>query len=171
MRNLFVVVAKLFGLVQVYSALTSLGIAVGFATQVAGAEPTHIGQQVIINVTIISFYSILSFGLAWLLLCRTEWLADRLAIQCDGTRVEMTGADILHVGTKLIGIFVIVRALPDLVRVLIESRIWTQGEVLGLYTWSKVVSSVLEVTLGLVLVLKTRTILTWVGGNGRPLEK
>jgi len=124
----------------------------------------------------------LAFGMAWLLLFRIEWFADRLRFREDGSSSPLSGDTILHVGTKLLGLFVIVQASFNLVEKLgntitlfhrltelqhltdpVNVRM-LEREILNDF-WSSFIAPACKLAMGLVLALKTDTVRHWIEGK------
>ena len=156
MKRLFLVLAKLVGLFQVYWALVNF-MQIGFTLSMIGrSESTHFGQIVASLAGIVTYF-VLSLGMAWLLLARTEWLADKLKIQDEAEIEGLDKRHILLVGVKLIGVYVTVYAIPSLAReLLVSQRLW-EGQI-GLQVWSKIIPAALQLGLGLYLALKSETV-------------
>jgi len=156
MRRLFLVLAKLVGLLQAYWALVNF-MQIGFTLSMVGrSESTHFGQMVV-SLVGIGMYFVLSLGMAWLLLARTEWLADKLKVQDEA---EIEGLDkhpVLLVGVKLIGVYVAVHAIPSLARSLLDARHLWEGQS-GLHLWNKIIPAALQLGLGLFLALKSEKV-------------
>lgn len=163
MRRLFLVLAKLVGLLQLYWALVGfMQMATIFAVFARG-ESSQVNQVLISLIGVVVYFA-LSLGMAWLLLARTEWLADKLRIQDDGQAEELGKHPVLLVGIKLIGIYVTVHAIPSFVRVLLESRQIWEGQV-DWYMWNKIVPTALELGLGLFLALKSDIVVDIITGK------
>lgn len=119
---------------------------------------------------------VLTFGVAWLLLFRTDWLADKLAVPELDVQPSLSPESILHVGARLIGLYVVIQAGPALVGQL-GYTISGIREIVGLSDsvevgfmermilgriWSGLVAPGLKLALGLLLVLKTDSVLKWI---------
>jgi hypothetical protein len=112
---------------------------------------------------------VLSLGMAWLLLARTEWLADKLKIQ-DEARIEnLDKHPILLVGVKLIGVYVAVRAIPSLARAMLDARHIWEGQV-GLQLWNKIIPAALQLGLGLFLALRSEKVVDIITNRKQPAE-
>lgn len=153
MRRLFLVLAKLVGLLQVYWALVNF-MQIGFILSMIGrSEPSHF-VQLIPSLVGIGLYFALSLGMAWLLLARTEWLADKVKIHDDEAIESLDKHPVLAVGVKLIGVYVTAYSIPSFVRVLLESRQILEGQ-LPLHLWNKIIPSALQLCLGLFMAMKS----------------
>lgn len=168
MRKLFLVLAKLVGLLQVYWALVNF-MQIGFTLSMIGrSESTHTGQ-IVVSLIGIGAYFILSLGMAWLLLARTEWLADRVRIQDETDIQGLDKHPVLLAGVKLIGVYVTVYAIPSLVHALLDSqRLW-EGQI-GLQVWNKIIPAALQLGLGLFLALRSEKVVEVITKNKEPAE-
>jgi len=127
---------------------------IGFAYSAVGQSGSTQAGQTLINVIGIVLYFGLSLGLSWLLLARTEWVADRLMIKDEGDVDGLDKHPLLLVGVKLIGVYVTVLAIPNLARALLNTRhIWTRQ--IDLLVWYAIIPSGLQLGLGLFLALKS----------------
>lgn len=90
MRSLFIVACKVCGLMQVYTGLTYIFTVLPMlrmltAQPESGDAVTTMstvfhGEQVTLSFISLSTMVMLTFGIAWLLLFRANWLADKLNI-------------------------------------------------------------------------------------------
>ena len=94
MRTLFIAVGRVFGLLQVYYGLvyvTSMLPALRMLNRSAAGTPgevtfsTFSGADVAITTGSMIATLVLTFGVAWLLLCRTEWLSKAFRHHCRQT--------------------------------------------------------------------------------------
>lgn len=158
MRRLFLVLAKLLGLLQAYWALGWVGfVQIGVTISMVGRpESTSVGQ-IVLSLIGIGTYFLMSIGMAWLLLARTEWLADKLRIRDDANIEEFGSHPALAVGVKLIGVYVTVNAVSGLIRTLVDAqRLW-EGQV-RLHAWNMIIPAALQLGLGIFLALKTEKV-------------
>jgi hypothetical protein len=185
MRTLFIAVGRVFGLIQAYYGLayvTSIIPALYMMQQASGDTAGEVGTRSFSGNTVILTTGsmiatlLLTFGVAWLLLFRTEWLANKLKIPEQNAQSSLTGETIFCVGARLLGIFVIIQAVPDLVGRLGStiSEIQQFAGVLDSFDqgffgrtvfstlWSSLVSPALKVAMGLMLTLKTDSVLDWM---------
>ena len=103
MRRLFIVLAKIIGLLQVYWGLTyffSIVIFIRNMGQMASSGADSSMSQVLG----ILLYAVLAFGTAWLLLFKTEWLADKIKVESDNELPSLSQDVVLNVGVKIIGL-------------------------------------------------------------------
>ncbi len=113
MRKLFIAVAKVFGLLRVYYGLayvtSIIPIIQMFArtTSNSGGEVTATsfsGESLPYTLIGLVATLVLTFGVAWLLLFRTTWLADKLKIpeeqEPDGLTKDSLGQAIYKNKTK-----------------------------------------------------------------------
>jgi len=121
MRNLFFVVAKLLGLLQIFASFA-------YVTQSAlaiGVYRSWVENQLSIYTTwtiyVWGLFIILSLSLAWVLVAKTEWLADRLRIPDHMNNADLRDGRVLRLGVKLLGFYFLGHAVPYLGAILIRS--------------------------------------------------
>jgi hypothetical protein len=160
MRRLFLVLAKLAGLVLVYLALVNV-IQIGFTIHVMTGPAAPPGGQAISGALGIFLCFCLSLAMAWLLLARTEWLADRLRIREDAA-TGIPGDDvILRTGIALIGVYVTVNAIPAFARAILDSGIFLALHEGGRF-WSRLLPAAVQLGLGLFCAFRSRRVLDWI---------
>lgn len=166
MKPLFLVLAKLTGLLHLYWTLSLLlQMAMMFST-VGQIGSMEIGAQTIFALGFL-LYSALAIWIAWILLARTDWLAGKLGIQ-DSVAIEIPApATLLLVGVQLIGIYVTVNAIPGLVRALIYLR--TIAAHFRLFdVLSNLVSPLILLLLGLTLALRAPRVVALISRQENP---
>lgn len=178
MRRLFLVLAKLFGLLQIYWALiyfVHLGTMMSMFVQ--GASFSVL--QTVLNIAGITIYMTLSAGMAWLLIAKTDWLADKLKIGSETEQSADLREDvILRCGVKLIGLFIAVYAIPAVVKVLLRSGIFgifdygITDPAFSMRAWSfldEVSPPALQLALGLFLALKSTKVVEMMTKQSKPV--
>ena len=176
MRRLFITLAKLLGLYEAYRAVQYLTAIISmsgyFRHPIEGLDwkqvmPHLIGSAIFLGVIA---------ALAWLLLCRTERLADFLAIPKDGDeKPELTRDDLFRVGIKLLGLSVLATAIPGVVRAFATAG--SNGVWSGNYSmiWSQILPSMLSLVIAIMLTLRTSliidTLARWECLPGKRLAK
>ena len=109
-------------------------------------------------------------------------VSNRVAEQ--GVQAPLSANAILHVGARLLGIFVVIQAVPDLIGKLGRTISGIQqlasmqdsfgpgvmGQTVFSTLWSSLVAPVLKLALGLVLVLKTDSVLNWIDRKEQKTE-
>ena len=159
MRRIFIVLAKLIGLLQIYWGLTYLSSIALFIGQMARMESSEFGQLAIQMGGILGF-ALLAFGMAWVLLARTEWLADKLKIHADDELPALSDDVVLRAGIKLVGVYILANAIPGLIKAISEASAYGLWEGRLTAIWTKITPSVLQVALGLFLAIRTERILS-----------
>lgn len=160
MRRLFLVLTKLVGLLQVYWAFVNF-MQIGFAiSMMIHSEPTQIGQLLFGLIGVVLYFC-LSLGMAWLLLARTDWIADKLKISDEGESGIPQDDVILRTGVKLIGLYVTVYAIPELAKALLESQVFISWQV-GIHFWTKILPAAIQLGLGLFFTFKSSKVLEWM---------
>jgi len=113
MGSLFRVFAKLVGIFWTAYSLAAI-LSTGFILLAPGPRPEHIASEV--GFRLIVFIALLiQLGLAISLMLSTDKWATFLGVPCDNAQLIFSGEDALTLGIKLIGIFILVQALPDLI--------------------------------------------------------
>jgi hypothetical protein len=169
MRRLFIIFAKLLGLLQLYWSLVTFSqIGFGFI-MLCRAEPTQAGQ-IRANLAGVLIYFILSLGTAWFLIFRTRWIADRLRIKDESDIAGLDKYPLLSVGIKLIGVYITAHAIPGLVKLLLETPAIWQGNI-QLHVWYKMIPIILEVLIGLFLALKSNIVIKIVTRKNEKAEQ
>ena len=148
MRRVFVVFAKLLGLLQIYWGLSYLLSITFFMRQMPDMEEfsPFFG---------FALYCVLSFGIAWILLVRTEWLADRLAIKEEGPEFSLSADEALRVGMKIVGILLLSKSLPRLVQFGFELVVFGRLGSHMATRWMNVLPIILKIVFSLLLLIRT----------------
>ena len=178
MRRLFIVLAKLLGLLQIYWALVyfvQLGFWLGRLVRV----PSPSLGQMVLEVVGIIVYTALSIGMAWLLIAKTDWLADKLKIDTETEESTDLKEDvILRCGVKFIGLFVAIYAVPAIVRALLRSGIFgifdhgITSPAFSMVIWDfldVVLAPALQLALGLFLALKSTKVVEMMTKRSKPV--
>jgi hypothetical protein len=171
MRRLFIVLAKIAGLLQLYWTLANF-LQVGyplfhmFEQSVAGVPNTYYIGMVL--------YFVLLFGMSWVLIARTEWLADRLKIREDGEICKIDAQSVLLVGVKLIGLYVLVSAIPRLANSLSQLTLplFDENEYRSnlLHSLKYITPVLLQLALGFFLAFKPETVVKIISGKKKMPE-
>ena len=166
MKPLFLVLAKLTGLLHLYwTVALLLQMAMMFST-IGAMGSMETGAKVVALFAAL-LYSVLAGWIAWILLVRTDWLAGKLGIH-DAVAIEFPApATLLLVGVQLIGIYVAVDAIPDLVRALIYHR--TTVAHLRLFdVISNLLSPLILLLLGLFLAFRAPRVVALISRPENP---
>ncbi len=156
MRRLFLVFAKLFGLFQIFSVLQAVVTVFMMLSQMVLKPSVDAMAYIIVPVVV----AVVEFLFFWIMVFKTEWLADRLGLS-DGEIILTVNKDvILNLGIQLVGLYVLITALPSLVGQLAQLIYAMQqtGVVvprLGGIQPNMLVTPALKVVAALVLLLKT----------------
>ncbi len=159
MRSQFIVLAKLLGLFHIYwlfGGFANLGqwvdIAMGFPSRPPGGEDIlWLTSMVLGAVGVPAVFS-------WVLLFRTGWLADMLGLRGAGEPRNDDQGPLLRTGAKLLGIFAVALAVPQLVEFVLPDTMLTERAYADLYKLGALLSAALPFALGLLLVLRTETV-------------
>jgi hypothetical protein len=167
MRRLFLVFAKLLGLLQLWWAL--LGFAQVVAICVALPSPSGPPRSWHILATSVGIliYIAFAFGFAWVLLARTEWVADKLGIKDETAVLELEKHSALPVGVQLLGVFFSVHAVSNLVRELLYCYDnWSWG--VSWSFWSRAIAEAVQLGLGVVLMLASERVVAIIAKKRQP---
>jgi hypothetical protein len=185
MRNIFIFIVKLTGLIQLYqsgSYVASMAITLSqmarMQTQMTGTSSQGCG---ITQVMPLLGFSLLTLGLSYLFMFRTNWLADILGIkeeQNTNKLSKLSTNQILKVGITLIGVYIVANAIPELFKSLSEwimtyKQYASNGMNDDMYTnmfriaiakgfISTILPSLLELCIGLFAAVKTDTIIRFI---------
>jgi hypothetical protein len=164
MRRLFLVLAKLVGLMQAFQAFMALIQIGGTVNALLGSSPARAYFPSLYGSIIGLFVSFpLSIALAWLLLFRTEQVADFLRVGPDEPVPAFRRDVLLNVGVKLIGLYLAAEAIPSLARWLYEARYFAERRMPNsFYTWAGILQPALAIVVGIVLIAKTRQIVSLI---------
>lgn len=174
MRALFVAVSKVCGLVQVYSGLVYITAMLPILhmlgqSKAKGADvityTTFYGENIVLTAVSMAAMLVLTFGVAWLLLFRTVWLADKLRIPATNGGTSLPVEQIIRIGTKLIGLYVIVQGLPTLIEALFQMR---HTMPFGIYMLSTITPPLVRIAIGAGCVAKTDMIVKFITRKERP---
>lgn len=160
MRPLFLVLAKLLGLLQVYWALLNL-------SQIAMVLPTMCNSSVnesgyLRDVFVYTAsYLLINLIVAWFLLMRTDWLADKLQIHGEAPIGNLDDGALLRTGVRLIGVYVLVYAIPAFVKTMLGHEMFTSHVIAPLF-WQKLLPVTLQIILGILLTCRTERILAFI---------
>lgn len=158
MRRLFVVFAKLLGLLQIYWALLTF-VQIGFVFTMFDHSGSNQSGQILASLIGTFLYFAMALGMAWLLLVRTEWLANKLKIQADDQLPTLSDDTILHAGIKVVGIYILVNAIPILMQTVFLATTQDMRGYSFSPAWTNVISSVLQVILALPLIIRTHDVI------------
>ena len=182
MRSIFIAVSKVFGLIQVYEALLLI---VGMVSIIHGlfyasfSGVADFGMTWLFGIGSVVLSFLIYLGLAWLLIFKTEWLADKLRIP------EQIGIDVpprdqlLFIGIVLVGLYISVIGLAEFgstfLSVILKSSETFGFQVTtpprGLLSWFfysfllTLLGPGLKLTLGLLFVFKVHRVISWITRN------
>ncbi len=169
MRSLFIVVSKVYGLMQIYAGLTYIFAVIPMLGMLSTHRATEESSSTVattfhgnlISLSSISMATmvILTFGMAWILLFRADWLADKLSIPQSDSSAPPSVETLLIAGTKLIGLYIVVQGLPLLIQGMLEIRHFMHYRA---HMWSSVTLAIARIAIGAFLVLKTEPIVNFL---------
>jgi len=162
MRKIFIAMAKVFGLLQVYYGLayatSIIPIVTMFArtTSNSGVEVTATsfsGESLPYTLIGLLATLVLTLGVAWLLLFRTTWLADKLKIPEEQEVGGLANDSILLIGITLIGVYITAKTAPSLVLGCFRPSYY------GSWSFFSVLLPALKLAFGLLLAIRPRLVL------------
>lgn len=162
MRQTFQVVAKIIGLFLLYGTVAQvIGMGQWVLAWYNQRSSTHAIEILGFPVSFLVFFGliVLSGVMAWMLLMRTDWIADRLNVDVTSGKDEdvQNRRPMLHVGIKLLGLYLIAQSFP-----LVATLLGIFGSNLVTQSWQQMVSPVLSVGFGLALLLGTESVVTLI---------
>ena len=160
MRNIFIVAAKLLGLLQLFGAIAAF-LQVAFTIPFYGGEQATQMQLILIIVGSVLFL-VVNLALALILVFKTEWLANLLRIPADVNLAPLQKPQVLNLGAKLIGLYILLQGLPSFVRALFQIG---SMQPFGAFMFSTISTPVVQIGLGLFLVLKTTKVVGLITQN------
>jgi len=160
MRKLFIVLAKIVGLYQMYIGLAYFSSTLMFFKVAGSCSSGDVGNLIFTGVTLFAF-ALLYFWFVWALLVRTEWLADKMGIKSDDILPTLNRDAALTVGFKLIGIYIFVLALSTLARVVVNSMEFPVGinSSAKKYMLKYSIPAIIKTVVAVVLLIRTDWIL------------
>ena len=169
MRQLFIVVAKLLGFLQLYWSIALLG-QIGVAVYMLTAQSSPLAHSTVKwGLAGFGAYFLLMLALAWILLAKTDRLADMLGITNEPGPSIISETILLSTGIRLIGLYVVVMAAPAIIKAFLD----LQGTYhsMGISSWSSVIRSGLELSLGCILALKADSVIPYIAIAGKDKTK
>ena len=112
MKNLFLVFAKLLGLVLLYLVLITSFQIIGLFFWALGDHPPVPQLAAGLLLSLLALFA--SLAAVWILLVRTEWLAGKLNLNTEAPLGAFTPDSALVVGLTLIGVYLAVRSLSQI---------------------------------------------------------
>ena len=149
MRNLFLVGAKLLGILGLYWAILiipQIGFFLGANAQMN--EGNFSGAWMFSGILL---YFLLAFAFGLILIFRTEKIADLLKIKESEVQEIMPKTDdMLRIGIILVGIFLLASAIPEFAKIIF--RLTQTSMILRSYNSSELISSILQICLRVAFV-------------------
>lgn len=175
MRNVFIVIAKLIGLLQLYWGISYIAaLSLAFSHMKNSQLPTDISQgSAGMQALPMLGFALLTFGLAYLLMFCTDGLARILGIKENQDSDKLPINHILQAGVKLIGVYLVALAIPELFKSLSE-WIFTvrqySSSTGALYAqmfrtvaaqgfFSSIIPTLLKLALGIFLAVRTSAVI------------
>jgi hypothetical protein len=163
MRNLFIVLAKVVGLLQVAAAI---GYTEHLTQQIYGYVNGFSGYMNVVGVCVPLG---LTIGFSWALLFQSTWIADRLAFP-EGELNLLEPSSLLKIGIKLLGTYILVEVIPDFVWFLMAPKSHYQDPPYGTLYWIRILPTAIKLAFGLILVINTTSIMKLISRDGKPKD-
>jgi hypothetical protein len=164
MRTLFVPLAKLLGIYQIFQSLSyTLFVLIRVISR----------QTVTPGMTVSALVQVISLLLALLLIVKTERIADLLGIPKDKAGAPGLDFDsVLRAGFLLMGAAMLIYAVPALVSAVIGLVLVAaapdkpgMSQFQNRVYLTELCRPILEIVLGCLLVLKTNRVVSWMQGS------
>ncbi len=183
MRRLFIVGAKLLGLLCLWWAIFMILQTISFSSMFFGGWPRDsywVIGALLYGAGLLAYF-VLAVCFAFILLFRTEWIADKVGLD---RHTELPGwpheRKLLSLGIVLLGFYVLAHAIPGVAKsslsLLAEFlRVWAPGyrdiATFFLHYVIPVLRDVLEVAVGLLLILMPARIIRWLEKAQNALQR
>ncbi|MCD6312043.1 MAG: hypothetical protein J7M11_06260 [Elusimicrobia bacterium] len=162
MRKLFIVVARLLGLQQLCSAIILTSMA-AFQLSMIRHFPVSVKDS-FGSLGALAVGAPLTLVVCWLLIIKTEWLADKFNINENDNLPFFDNDGVLKIGIKLMGIYIAVLAIPVLV-----AKLHLYNNVVSVF--ATVLAVLFRMAIGFLLVSKTEKIIEYISVYGRKAGK
>ena len=183
MRRLFIVGAKLLGLLCLWWAISTTIQLISFGSVVVMVKRADVLDRVAIvlvyGVGLLAYF-VLAVWFALVLLFRTEWIADKVRLEKDSDLPGWPEQNkLLSLGVVLLGFYVLAHAIPEAVKSSLtllgdlwlktqpEYRDWTT---IFLQYVIPVLRDVLGVAVGCLLILMPTRIIQWAKKAQKTLD-
>ena len=170
MRNLFIVLAKVVGLLQIPTAIGYSEILIRYIFFFGSGKGflADFGDTYV-SIAGVCLANVLFLGFTWLLLFRTNWIADRLCLS-GGELTFPVPDSFLRIGIKLLGIYVLVESVPSFIWAMMEPGAFNP-DTSASHFWIRIVPSALKFVFGLILVGKTKYVIELISGDSKQKEE
>lgn len=170
MRNLFIVLAKVVGLLQIPTILNKMYIFILFIGDVGskGGGWMDRARDNYLSFFAFCFDTGLFLALTWVLLFQTNRIADRVGL-FDGKILWPQTDSLLYAGIKVLGLFFLVGAIPSFISALFNTRAYNPDNAAS-YFWVRIQPGLLKMLFGFLLVLKTTKIIELISRDSKPKE-
>ncbi len=169
MRNLFIVLAKVVGLLQVATVIWYCESLFRSLYAVRQWSQPHVSGEIYTDLFSRGLVLCLYLGFAWVLLFRSSWIADRLGLPDNEIHIPEPNL-LLWIGIKLFGLYVLVEAAPALIWAVMELKGILQGPKPAAGFLIRILPAAVKLLLGLLLVGKTKGIIEVISQDLRPKE-
>ena len=119
MKRHFLIACKIIGVLQLYWAFSTF-LQIGFAVGMAQTAPDMAPQRALWIVAT-SLYSILSFGVAYLLIFETERLAYFVGVRDETEAPSQPPSTLLRVGLQVLAVYFLLSPIPNIFKQLSDA--------------------------------------------------
>lgn len=168
MRGLFIVGAKLLGIYLLYWAIMSILVSISFLLHASSGGTPFSSELFEKTIVLMNFSIVLIF--VFVLLFKTEWLADKIKLPGDslGHTAVVTSAN-LRLGIVFIGIYIFVTHIGGLITVIWshfianrESDMFAATQPKGLQWSVDFVNPIITVLISFLLIFGSEQISRWL---------
>ncbi len=150
MRKLTIIGLKIIGLMTLLSLIQLLPFL---------ATSTYINPPSLrLGIAAAAFSIALTILFAFLLLCRTDWVADRMRIPVEPVSISAGAADLLRAALIVFGIFSVVSGTVDIAQTVYYAASSPAAQQHNLYPWSRLVGMTVKILLGWIVIGRSRRI-------------
>jgi hypothetical protein len=173
MRRLFIVGAKLLGLVclwwGIFATLQILSYSAMFFGNQAYQSPLI---ATLLNILGLIIYFVLAVCFAWILLFRTNWVADKVGLDKDDVLPSWPQEHkLLYLGIVLLGLYVLTHAIPGFAKSLFTLAGNFRNQRNSAFFIVPLFTNIIETILGVLLIIMPGRIIELIDKVQKKLGK
>jgi len=161
MRRLFIILAKIVGIVLLYRWVLYFTSLLVLFTNISDLEMDDDGSVSLYIVGLI-IYILLAVSGSYILILKTDWLADKLGVKDDDVFPSIANDVVLLSGFKLIGVYVFLNALPAVFTAVFRVGSYSMAGGLSKYIWTGALPAVIQIILSMFLLVRTESVLNFL---------
>jgi len=166
MRNVFNVAVKIIGVWVFFSGLRNLSMAVISVVNAVAMDRVLGGNTSALMCGLYLVFAGVLFCFAWLLVFRTEWVADKLKVLKDESAgVPLDRATLFPMGIQLVGLFLSLTAIPYFALALTRAK---SDSLLGSSAWYFIICGLpwmAQIVLSVLCVFKADAIAKFIANR------